>query len=211
MKSPTHPPTHAQPFPWVSVCVIAFTLGVAFQPALAPTLLYERLALLRGEYWRLWTGHFVHFGSSHLYWNLAVFAVASIWSERLTPGRTRLLLVVAPGVIGLALFGLEPALATYGGLSGVATAMLVFLATTQLARLGPAAATSDRWFWRAVLTLVVLKIGAEFALQQPLFARFAPAGIRAVPLAHLSGALVATVMHRNLRGFRPRLLPRRRG
>jgi hypothetical protein len=121
------------------------------------------------------------------------------------------LLVVAPGVIGLALFGLEPALATYGGLSGVATAMLVFLATTQLARLGAAAATSDRWFWRAVLTLVVLKIGAEFALQQPLFARFAPAGIRAVPLAHLSGALVATVMHRNLRGFRPRLLPRRRG
>jgi hypothetical protein len=45
------------------------------------------------------------------------------------------MLVAAPGLIGLALYGLEPALATYGGLSGVATAMLVFLAYTQLARL----------------------------------------------------------------------------
>lgn len=223
MKTPTAAPAHAQPFPWASVCVIAFTLGVAAQPALAPTLLYERLALMRGEYWRFWTGHFVHFGSSHLYWNLAIFAVASIWSERLAPGRTRLLLVVAPGLIGLALYGLEPALTTYGGLSGVATAMLVFLAYTQLARLAAAPAgtqknepsapspTSDRWFWRAVLALILLKVGAEFALQQPFFARFAPAGIRAVPLAHLIGVLVATVMHRNLRGFRPRFLPRRTG
>jgi hypothetical protein len=133
------------------------------------------------------------------------------------------LLVVAPGLIGLALYGLEPALTTYGGLSGVATAMLVFLAYTQLARLAAAPAgpqknepsapspTSDRWFWRAVLALILLKVGAEFALQQPFFARFAPAGIRAVPLAHLIGVLVATVMHRNLRGFSPRNLPRRTG
>ena len=223
MKTPPAVPAHAQPFPWASVCVIAFTLGVAAQPALAPTLLYERLALLRGEYWRLWTGHFVHFGSSHLFWNLAIFTVASIWSERLAPARTRLLLVASPGLIGLALFGLEPALATYGGLSGVATSMLVFLCYTQLARLAAAPATtkknepiassptSDRWFWRAVLALVMLKVGAEFALQQPIFTRFAPAGIRAVPLAHLIGVLVATVMHRNLRGFRPRSLPGRTG
>lgn len=223
MKTPPAAPALTQPFPWASVCVIAFTLGVAAQPALAPTLLYERLALLRGEYWRLWTSHFVHFGSSHLFWNLAIFTVASIWSERLAPARTRLLLVASLGLIGLALFGLEPALATYGGLSGVATSMLVFLCYTQLARLAAAPATtkknepmassptSDRWFWRAVLALVLLKIGAEFALEQPLFTRFAPAGIRAVPLAHLIGVLVATIMHRNLRGFRPRFLPRHTG
>jgi len=221
MKTPPAPPAHAQPFPWASVCVIAFTLGVAAQPALASTLLYERLALLRGEYWRFWTGHFVHFGSSHLSWNLAIFSVASIWSEQLAPGRTRLLLAICPGLIGLALYGLEPALTTYGGLSGVATALLAFLAYTQLARLAAVPAltnpnaplappsTSDLWFWRAVLALIVLKIAAEFAVQQPFFAHFAPIGIRAVPLAHLIGVLVATVIHRNLRGFRPRLFPRR--
>lgn len=202
--------------PWASAVVIALALIVAAVPSLAPSLLYERAAIFRGEYWRLWTGHLVHFGASHLGWNLAVFAVAAIWSERLAPGRTRVLLALVPGVIGLALYGLEPRLATYGGLSGLATAVLTFLAYTQLARLAtpalttaptaPAsspdaalAAPSDRWFWRAVLALVLLKTAAEFAVEQPFFARYAPGGIRAVPLAHLIGILAATLIHRRRR------------
>ena len=207
-------------FPWASALVIALALIVAAAPALAPALLYERAAILRGEYWRLWTGHLVHFGASHLGWNLAVLAVAGIWCERLAPGRTRVLLALAPGVIGVGLYGLEPRLITYGGLSGLATALLTFLAYTQLARLAapvpaigsaPTAPTpapdaasapaspSDRWFWRAVLALIILKTAAEFAVEQPFFARYAPAGIRAVPLAHLLGILAATVIHRRRR------------
>ena len=201
--------------PWASVVVIALALIVAAVPALAPSLLYERADIIRGQYWRLWTGHLVHFGASHLGWNLAVFAVAAIWSERLAPGRTRVLLALVPGVIGVGLYGLEPRLVTYGGLSGLATAVLTFLAYTQLARLAapapssaPAAdsdpaSASDRWFWRAVLALVLLKTAAEFAVEQPFFARYAPAGIRAVPLAHLLGILAATVIHRR-RGFHGR-------
>ena len=197
-----------------SALVIVLTLIVASQPALAPTLLYERAAIFRGEYWRLWTGHLVHFGPSHLFWNLLVFALASIWAERLAPGRTRILLAVAPAAIGLALLALDPALATYGGLSGLAAAALAFLAFTQLAQNPPAtapatppapselhaqASASDRWFWRAVLALILLKIAAEFAADQPLFARFAPSGIRSVPLAHLAGFLVASTVHRTRR------------
>lgn len=210
------------PLPIASAVVIALALIVAAAPALAPTLLYERAAILRGEYWRLWTGHLVHFGAGHLGWNLAVFAVAAVWSERLAPGRTRVLLALAPGVIGLALYGLEPRLALYAGLSGVATAVLTFLAYTQLARLAgltPAivpptaadaapASPSDRWFWRAVLALVLVKTAAEFAVEQPFFARFAPAGVRAVPLAHLIGILVATVVHRRRPPARFRALDR---
>jgi rhomboid family GlyGly-CTERM serine protease len=188
--------------------VLTLALIVASQPALAPSLLYERADVVAGQYWRLWTGHLVHFGASHLGWNLAVFTVAGAWCERLAPGRTRLLLALAPGVIGLALFALDPSLATYGGLSGVATAVLTLLAFTQLARLSvassasagadpeTAATSSDRWFWRAVLALIFLKTAAEFAAEQPFFARYAPGGIRAVPVAHLIGILVATIIHR---------------
>jgi len=181
--------------------VIVLTLIVASQPALAPSLLYERAAILRGEYWRLWTGHLVHFGASHLVWNLVVFALAAIWAERLAPARTRLLLAVAPGVIGLALLALDPALATYGGLSGLVAAALAFLAFTQLAQNSTAGngSASDRWFWRAVLALILLKIAAEFAADQPFFARFTASGVRAVPLAHLAGFLVASTVHRSRR------------
>jgi rhomboid family GlyGly-CTERM serine protease len=174
---------------------------------------------MRGEYWRLWTGHFVHFGWSHLLWNLAVFAVAGSWAERVAPRRARVLLIVAPPIIGVALFGLDPELGFYGGLSGVTAAMLTFLAFAQLARIAEteaaavvvvagaearSAAPSDRWFWRTVLALIILKIAAEFAVSSPLLARFASEGIQPVPLAHLAGVLAATYVQR-LR-FRSKLL-----
>ena len=192
--APTPATSFRAPLPVGSALVFALTLIVASQPALAPALLYERAAVLRGEFWRLWSGHLVHFGVSHLFWNLVVFTLASVWAERLAPGRTRLLLALAPGIIGLALLALDPALQTYGGLSGVASAALAFLAFTQLAQ-----KLSDRWFWWAVLALILLKIAAEFAVDQPLFARFAAAGIRPVPLAHLAGFLTASTIHRTQR------------
>jgi len=219
VSAPPSSPVAPLAFPWLSIVLIAAALGVAAQPNLDVRLLFDRAAIARGEFWRLWTGHFVHFGASHLAWNLAVFALAALWAERLRPFRTRVLLMLAPGGIGLALYGLEPRLFTFGGLSGLATALLAFLAFTQLARQPAAApadsagaadahaqsaARSDRWFWRAVLALIVVKIGLEFAVNAPLFARFASPGIRTVPLAHLVGVLAATMVHR-FSSFRPRL------
>lgn len=179
--------------PLATALIVGLALVVAAEPTLAPELLYERAAVLRGEFWRLWTGQLVHFGASHLFWNLVIFTIASAWAELLAPSRTRLLLALGPGVIGLALLALDPALQTYGGLSGLASAALAFLALTQLAQ-----KPSDRWFWWAVLALLLLKIAAEFAADQPLFARFAT-GIRPVPLAHLAGFLVASTIHRTRR------------
>jgi rhomboid family GlyGly-CTERM serine protease len=222
MSSPSNAslnPTALATIPWASLGVVAVALGLAAAPALAPSLLYDRAALERGEYWRLWTGHFVHFGWSHLLWNLAVFAVAGSWAERVAPRRARVLLIVAPPIIGVALFGLDPELGFYGGLSGVTAAMLTFLAFAQLARIAESeaaavvvvagaearsSAPSDRWFWRTVLALIILKIAAEFAVSSPLLARFASEGIQPVPLAHLAGVLAATYVQR-LR-FRSKLL-----
>jgi rhomboid family GlyGly-CTERM serine protease len=228
MSSPSNAslnPTALATIPWASLGVVAVALGLAAAPALAPSLLYDRAALERGEYWRLWTGHFVHFGWSHLLWNLAVFAVASSWAERVAPRRARVLLIVAPPIIGVALFGLDPELGFYGGLSGVTAAMLTFLAFAQLARIAEteaaavvvvvagaearSAAPSDRWFWRTVLALIILKIAAEFAVSLPQFARLASEGIQPVPLAHLAGVLAATYVQRlrfrsKLLGGRPR-------
>jgi rhomboid family GlyGly-CTERM serine protease len=195
-SSPTTPAPASQPrrtLPLATALIVGLALAVAAEPTLAPALLYERAAVLRGEFWRLWTGHLVHFGTSHLVWNLVVFTLASAWAERLAPRSTRLLLALAPGVIGLALLALDPALQTYGGLSGVAVAALAFLAFTQLAQ-----KPSDRWFWWALLALLLLKIAAEFAADQPFFARFST-GIRPVPLAHLAGFLAASTIHRSRR------------
>ncbi len=177
-------------FPWVTLVVALFAVGVAVWPGNTSALEYERDAVRHGEWWRLWTSHFVHFGASHLIWNLAVLLPAAAWSERLSPQRARLLLLLGPGFIGGALYILDPALQRYAGLSGVAAALLAFLALTQLSR-----GTSDRWFWAAVLLLLAVKVIAEFLAERPLFARFVEPGAYPVPLAHLVGIMAAGAAH----------------
>lgn len=155
-------------------------------------LLLERAAVLRGEWWRLWTGQLVHFGAGHLLWNLAVLVPAGVWAERLAPGRTRLLLALAPGVIGGGLLAFDPGLARYGGLSGLAAAVLALLALEKLAV--PARAGADRWCWRAVLALLAVKLLAEMFAGSAVFARFASDEVRPVPLAHLVGVACAAAV-----------------
>jgi rhomboid family GlyGly-CTERM serine protease len=175
--------------PWATATVAVIAVGVALVPAWAPALLYDRAGIGRGEWWRLWSGHLVHFGPAHLAWNLAVLLPAGLWAERIAALRTRLLLTLAPPAMAIVLLIGLPDLARYSGLSGLASALLAFLACTQLRR-----AKGDRWFWWSVLGLLLGKIGAEVFSVHPLFARFATDDVQPVPLAHAAGLGVAVLM-----------------
>lgn len=183
--------------PWGILVTLLLALVVFSLPRLSLALVYERSLILQGEWWRCATGNWVHFSGSHLFWNLAVLVPVGIWLERSWPFRARLFLIVAPVAIGLALLAIDPGLSRYGGLSGVTAGMLALLALTQLAA-GP----NDRWFWRAVLGLLALKIVAEMLVERPYFARFVEGDVYAVPLAHLTGVFCACALH-----FRRRRMP----
>lgn len=158
-------------------------------PATHAALLYERAAILNGEWWRLWTGHWVHFSTSHLMWNLAVLLGVGVWLERLQPGwLLRLALVVAP-VLSLALLAGEPAMQTYGGLSGLATSAVVLLALVQLQRRG-----SDRVWWWAILLLVAAKTGVDAVRGNSLLVGFGARAVRSSVLAHAAGAVAAVAL-----------------
>jgi rhomboid family GlyGly-CTERM serine protease len=175
-------------WPWATAAAALLALALFFWPALGEKLWFERAAILRGEWWRIGTGHWIHYGPSHLLWNLAVLVPAGVWAERLSPLRLRLLLALAPWAIGGALLAFDPALAVYAGLSGLAAAVLLFLALTQLGlRHG------DARFWRTVIVLLALKIGFELLADDPFLARFAASDVRPVPLAHIAGAACAGV------------------
>jgi rhomboid family GlyGly-CTERM serine protease len=177
-------------WPWATLLIVTLALAVSGFPSLAPALIYDRTAVLHGEFWRLWTGHWVHFGTDHLFWNLAVLVPAGVWAEWLAPESFRLLSLLAPGFIGAALLAFDPSLVRYGGLSGLAAAVLAFLAFT-----APAVSPGDRWFWRGVLALLIIKIVAEFLADRSLFAHLEENGVRPVPLAHLAGGAIAAVVH----------------
>jgi rhomboid family GlyGly-CTERM serine protease len=158
-------------------------------PASAGALLCDRTAILRGEWWRLWTGHWVHFSFSHLAWNLVVLLGSGAWLEHVRPGWfARYILIGAP-LISLALLVGEPAMSTYGGLSGLATGVIVLLALAQISPTNPA-----RLWWMSALVLVAAKCVFDASHSSALFADFHSPAIRPSALAHAAGGATALAL-----------------
>lgn len=172
--------------PWITLLLaFAATAALVSEPV-ARMLIYDRALIFRGEYWRVWTGHVVHFGTSHFIWNLAVFVPSGWWLERFWPRTTRWFYLISPLVISAAMLALDPTLGRYAGLSGLATGMLVLLSALQLGR----RTEEPAWFWMSVLLLVAIKIGVELFTGAPVFVS-GFGDIRTVPLAHIFGVICA--------------------
>jgi rhomboid family GlyGly-CTERM serine protease len=171
---------------------------IALLPATHGALLYDRDAILRGEVWRLWTGHWVHFSASHLCWNLGVLLVAGTGLELARPGLLRRYTLLAAPLISAAFLVVAPAMQAYGGLSGLATGVVTLLAPVKISD-GP----RDRAWWFAILGLVAAKILIDARHESPLFSEFASPDIRTSAWAHALGAGVALLLIALPRGARP--------
>ena len=158
-------------------------------PAAGSTLLYDRGAILDGQWWRLWTGHWLHFSPSHLGWNVAVLAGAGGWLERLRPGSLPRFVLVAAPLLSAGLLAFAPDMPTYGGLSGLGAGVVVLLILEQLRR-----STTSRAWWFGALALVGLKFGLDAWSPSPLFASFGTNAVRVSSLAHILGALAAMAL-----------------
>jgi rhomboid family GlyGly-CTERM serine protease len=174
--------------PWVTALVAVLALVAWIAPALSEAWVLDRDAVLRGEVWRLWTGHLVHFSTGHLGWNLLVVVCVGIWIERAGFRGGRWLWLIAPPWIGLVILAGEPHLRRYGGLSGLATAGIVFAGLSELRGRG-----SLRILGGAMVALVGLKIGWEFLSGNSVFAHFEGGNVRVDPLSHLAGAGTAFI------------------
>lgn len=169
--------------------LLLFALPAAFlmfAPGWHGWLLLDRDGLLQGEWWRLWTGHWVHFSGSHLTWNLAVLLAAGAWLESVHPGRLLRYTLFGAPIISLMVLAGEPALRAYGGLSGVTTGIVVLLALTRLGQ-----PRLERIFWVVLLMLVAGKSVYEAILGVALFSRFDAATVQPSAFAHLAGLAVA--------------------
>jgi rhomboid family GlyGly-CTERM serine protease len=172
---------------------------VAFAPARHDLLLLDREALATGQFWRLWSGHWLHFSASHLVWNLVVLLTAGTCLERLRPGLLLRHVVIAAPLIGVAIMIFEPALRSYGGLSGLATAVTVLLSLHHL-RL----ATPARPIWIGVLALVAAKSVHDALFPGSLLVDYTHAAIQPSVTAHLAGAVVAMLSDGVTRAFTAR-------
>ena len=177
-------------FPVITTAVVLLAAIVALAPEVASALVYDRDRILSGEVWRIVTCNWVHFSRSHLVYDLLAFGVAGALIELRGYRRFGVFCVLAPLMVGFTVLLLQPNLATFGGLSGVATGAIVFLSLHGLRERGA-------WLWVCVaaLTAIAAKTAFEFMTGEMAFARSEDVIIKAVPASHVAGALAALLIY----------------
>lgn len=169
---------------WLALCATLLTVAAAgwFGPR---SLLDWQPARALAEPWRAWTAAAVHWSPWHLGINaLGCAVVAAFGIASRVPLRSTFAWLAA-WPLGHLLLALQPALASYGGLSGVLHGG-VAVAAWHLARHDGAVGR------RRVGLLVLAGLAAKIALEAPWGAptRLAPGDDFAVaPLAHATGAV----------------------
>lgn len=165
------------------LCLIAWLL-----PEASVVFVYERQAVMGGELWRVLTAQFVHFSTSHLWYNLVVFAMAGALVERIKGSRTVMILFALTSVLsGALILMLRPEMRIYGGLSGVAVAAVIYASLSGMGSGGVAGR-----LYMAVGLLTAAKVAYEIvAGGGPVFVSYGGTGISLVPEAHLIGLLSA--------------------
>ncbi|MGH8679682.1 MAG: rhombosortase, partial [Burkholderiales bacterium] len=114
--------------PWLTLAIVSGALVTQCVPGIAELLVYDRAAITGGELWRVITGHSVHFSSSHLLFNVIVIGAAGSLIEAQDRRDLVELYALSAVLIGLFLFLGEPSLRQFGGLSGIAYALVVYVA-----------------------------------------------------------------------------------
>jgi rhomboid family GlyGly-CTERM serine protease len=179
--------------PWTFLVLALVASAIQLGWGRRDALLYDRAAILHGEMWRIWTGHFVHFGFAHYVADVGLFVVLGRVLEWRHRRRIRVFLVLTPLLISAGLVLFAPGMTRYGGLSAVNLALLVFLAAEGWQR------NWVDWFWPAVLLVYLAEIAFEATLGHGSgggMIRFDDASARVATAAHVLGGMCALAWSR---------------
>lgn len=148
-------------------------------------LRYDRLAIVSGQWWRVFSAHLAHLGWPHLWMNLA--GLGLVWilvGNSLSWGRWILVILLSCLGVGIGLLAFNPELRWYVGLSGVLHGLLC-AGSLMAIRQG------DRHSW-LILVLVWGKLIWE-QVAGPLPGSESSAGGAVIVDAHFYGAIAGTL------------------
>lgn len=149
-------------------------------------LRYDRVAILSGQVWRIFTGNFVHLGWGHVGEDLAGYVLLWLLLEDVLPNWRCPALIAAGSVgVGLGLLAADPSLRWYVGISGALNTLWVVGAMRLMTR--------RDWLGWVLGIFLVLKIAYEQTLG-PLPWSVATTGGPVVVDAHLWGAITGAVI-----------------
>lgn len=171
--------------PWLTLTMaaLALLLYLGAGPA-APALIFDRVAVTHGQWWRLGTGHLIHCDLSHLGWDVAgLLALGWLFEDRFSRGWFLTIMASGMGAVNAWLWwGQAPM--RYCGLSGLLNTLLAVGLIQQWR-------TSRSGLVVAVGLAATLKIALECLHDQALFTATA---WPSVPQAHAAGLSAGIVL-----------------
>ena len=177
--------------PWLLVALISG--AIFFIPGASAVFQYDRLAIARGEIWRIWTGHLCHFGFEHLGWDLVTFCFLGALCCRNDQKHIPLLILGSATLISAGVFLLHPEMRLYRGLSGIDSALFVYLATVGIRNAMREQDGKIAFVYATALLAFLAKIIYELFTAQSVFVDSHQADMIPVPLAHVLGAAVGVL------------------
>ena len=182
------------------ILVVAFATCVYFLPNFSTALVYDRSAIISGELWRLITCHWVHFSTSHLFYDVVVLSVTGWIIKSQNYRYLTTLCLLASVSISLMIYILLPDMARYGGLSGIAMASTVYLSLHCLRELPP-----WRWAGLLIFLLCIGKLVFEASVSSFALLDFESDLVVPAYLSHHVGVICGIVMYLWSSVNRPRL------
>lgn len=159
-------------------------------PQLGNLLIYDRPAIIHGEYWRLLTGNLVHFSPTHLAYNLIAWLIAGTIIELRGYRFFPVLCLSSAFAVGMTLFLFKPELSLYAGLSGMMSAAVAYLCLHGISEKGV-----WRWLCAAALTGMAAKTILEMVMGSSILVLMSEENFVPVPLSHLAGIVAALLLY----------------
>jgi len=171
--------------PWRSLLLVTAAIAAYLVLGAAPgDWVFDRVAIARGDWWRLITGHWVHSDLTHAVWDIsALLLLGVLFEARLQWRLPMVLLLTSLGVDAWLWWG-DPALSHYCGLSGILNGLLI---------VGLVHLWRDTRHPVVLLTALgaILKIFVEINMGHSLVTQTA---WPSVPVAHAAGYLSGLVL-----------------
>ncbi|MES9965372.1 MAG: rhombosortase [Candidatus Sedimenticola sp. 20ELBAFRAG] len=181
-----HNPGHGRlTLPWRSLTLVGLALALYMMLGPAPELLVlDRSGIAAGEWWRLFTGHWVHSDSQHLLMDTAGLFILGLLFEKVSPWRFLILLTGSALSLDLLLWLNLPWIEAYCGLSGLLNAMLSAGMLLMWRKTGD-------WVYPLIWVIAAGKILTELYLGQAIFSETL---WPSVPEAHAYGLFTGALL-----------------
>jgi len=176
--------------PLFTAIVLLMCIASSKATPLASLFVYDRMAILRGELWRLVTSHLVHFNDIHLIYNLIAFCVIGWIIESKGYRYFKLLSLLMACSISVVMIVIKPGMSYFGGLSGIVCGAITYFSLQCLYE-------KVQWKIISILTIIFLfvKVGLEIYNNGSILPYWGTQDFIPIPLCHITGIIMAFIFN----------------